>query len=197
MNRDGIERFVAKFVASSKTRPVLRSPPMEGHVRPPRQPRHRPRPSSTLFAHLPLLLTMAAFLFVIINVYRVSGSDTATAQTVVSAAGVPSVILGALVATLPQIATLVMYTSALLLLGQTGTPAQRRVMWELVLGIYSRKRPARLSWRSERGDEKSPTCLCCAQSGFRYSPTVSDEQTEERAHRDSNEGQPDNGFGLR
>lgn len=59
--------------------------------------------SGVLLQHFPLLATVLAFVFVVVKIYRVSGLDTATALTLISRAGVATVILGALLGVLPQI----------------------------------------------------------------------------------------------
>jgi hypothetical protein len=86
-----------------------------------------------IWRHLPLLLTTVSFVFVVVKVYRVAGSDSATAQAIVSSSGVPSVVLGALVSLLPSLVTLAAFLSALLLYYEVGRRSQRRLWWEVLV----------------------------------------------------------------
>lgn len=86
-----------------------------------------------LWRHLPLLLTTVSFIFVVVKVYRVAGSDSATAQAILSSSGVPAVILGALVSLLPSLVTLAAFLSALLLYYEVGRRGQRRLWWEVLV----------------------------------------------------------------
>jgi hypothetical protein len=82
-------------------------------------------------SHAPLLATVGLFVLVVIRILRVSAFDPATAAALVRETGIVSIVMGALVSSLPGLlqATAVLLT--FFALGGPGSSGQRKAAWTI------------------------------------------------------------------